>query len=68
MTEPETQRSVEELAQSLYEASDPHGPPWLHRGRVVREPWLQAARDRIAQSKDRTGRNGEAAADGKAEP
>lgn len=68
MAEPETRRSVEELAQTLYEASDPNGPPWAQRGRVVREPWLQVARDRIAQFKNRAARNGEAGPDGKVEP
>lgn len=53
MTGPETQRSVEKLAQTLYEASDPDGPPWVKRGRVVREPWLALARDRMAQSENR---------------
>ncbi len=53
MTALETRRSVEKLAQTLYEASDPNGPPWVKRGRVVREPWLQLARDRIAQSENR---------------
>lgn len=47
MAAPEARRSVEELAQALYEASDPNGPPWVRRGRVVREPWLALARDRI---------------------
>lgn len=53
MTRAETQRSVEKLAQTLYEASDPNGPPWVKRGRVVREPWLELARDRIARSENR---------------
>ena len=53
MTAPEARRSVEELAQALYEASDPSGPPWVRRGRVVREPWLALARDRISRSENR---------------
>jgi len=53
VTRAETQRSVEKLAQTLYEASDPNGPPWVKRGRVVREPWLELARDRIARSENR---------------
>jgi len=53
MTAPKARRSVEELAQALYEASDPSGPPWVRRGRVVREPWLALARDRISRSENR---------------
>jgi len=53
MTAPKARRSVEELAQALYEASDPSGPPWVRRGRVVREPWLALARDRILRSENR---------------
>ncbi len=52
MVGPEIRRSVEKLAQTLYEASDPDGPPWVNRGRVVREPWLDLARERIRQSED----------------
>ncbi len=61
-------RSVEELAQALYEASDPGATPWVRRGRVVREPWLQAARERIARSDDRPRPTDEAGPSGKAEP
>lgn len=50
METPEVRRSVEELAQALYEASDPDGVPWNKRGRAVRDPWLQVARRQIAQS------------------
>jgi hypothetical protein len=53
MAAPEARHSVEELAQALYEASDPNGPPWVRRGRVVREPWLTLARDRILRSENR---------------
>ena len=60
MTALETLRSVEKLAQTLYEASDPGGPPWVKRGRVVREPWLELARDRIAQSENRPETDGKA--------
>jgi hypothetical protein len=45
-------RSVEELAQALYEASDPSGLPWVKRGLAVRDPWLQVARQQIAQSEN----------------
>jgi hypothetical protein len=68
MVGPETRRSVEELAQLLYEASDPGGPPWVNRGRVVREPWLQAARERIAQSENRPRPDNQVGPIGKAKP
>jgi hypothetical protein len=58
MAAPEGRRSIEELAQTLYEASDPNGPPWVRRGRVVREPWLALARDRILRSENRPEPNG----------
>ena len=45
-------RSVEELAQALYEASDPSGLPWVKRGLAVRDPWLQVARQQIAHSEN----------------
>jgi hypothetical protein len=57
MAAPEARRSVEELAQALYEASDPNGPPWVRRGRVVREPWLALARDQILRSENRPAPN-----------
>jgi hypothetical protein len=68
MVEPQAGRSVEELAQALYEASDPAGPPWAKRGRVVREPWLQAARERIARSDDRPEPDGEVGSSARARP
>ena len=39
---------AEELAQALYEASDPGGIPWARRGRIVREAWLETARLKLA--------------------
>ncbi len=68
MTAPEARRSVEELAQALYEASDPSGPPWVRRGRVVREPWLALARDRILRSENRPEPNDQPGRGDKAEP
>jgi hypothetical protein len=53
MAAPEARRSVEELAQALYEGSDPSGIAWVKRGLAVRDPWLQAARRQIAQSEDK---------------
>jgi hypothetical protein len=44
----DSSRSAEELAQALYEASDPKGIPWAKRGRIVREAWLEAARLKLA--------------------
>jgi hypothetical protein len=55
MAASEMRRSVEELAQALYEASDPNGTSWAKRGMAVRDPWLQLARQQIAQSKNRSG-------------
>jgi hypothetical protein len=51
-------RSDEELAQMLYEASDPGGIPWVKRGLTVRDPWLQVARQQIAQSENVSERDG----------
>ena len=52
MAASDVRRSVEELAQALYEASDPSGLPWVKRGLAVRDPWLQVARQQIAQSEN----------------
>ena len=52
MAQSDASRPVEELAQSLYEASDPGGIPWAKRTRIVREPWLEAARLQIAATGD----------------
>jgi hypothetical protein len=48
MAQSDTGRSTEQLAQALYEASDPDGVPWARRGRIVREAWLDAARLKLA--------------------
>ena len=50
MTAEEMRRSVEDLAQALYEARDPSGMPWAKRGLAVRDPWLRLARQRIAEA------------------
>jgi len=52
MAAPGMRRSVEELAQMLYESSDPSGIPWVKRGLAVRDPWLQVARQQIGQSEN----------------
>jgi hypothetical protein len=54
----EIRHSVEELAQALYEGSDPSGIPWVKRGRVVREPWLQVARKQLARSENQSAAGG----------
>jgi len=57
MAAPYAKRPVEELAQALYEASDPSGIPWVKRGLAVRDPWLRVARQQIAQSETPSGSN-----------
>ena len=57
MAASDVRRSVEELAQALYEASDPSGLPWVERGLAMRDPWLQVARQQIAQSANPPERN-----------
>ena len=52
MAAPGVRSSVEDLAQILYEASDPSGIPWVKRGLAVRDPWLQVARKQMAQSEN----------------
>jgi hypothetical protein len=37
MAGPQARRSVEDLTQALYEASDPDGTPWVRCGRVNAE-------------------------------
>jgi hypothetical protein len=58
---PAMRRSVEELGQMLYEASDPSGIPWVKRGLAVRDAWLQVARQRMAQSENVSERGGRVA-------
>jgi hypothetical protein len=58
MAAPRLRRSVEKLAQTLYEASDPSGIPWVRRGLAVRDPWLQVARQQIGQSENMSERDG----------
>lgn len=50
MAGPGTRRSVEELAQTPYETSDPSGIPRVRRARIIREPWLLQARKQLAQA------------------
>jgi hypothetical protein len=44
-------RAVEALAQALYEAEDPAGIAWARRAQIVREPWIQRARQQIRTTK-----------------
>jgi hypothetical protein len=45
-------RSVEALAQALYEGSDPGGIPWVRRPPVVRDAWLLLAEQQIPRIND----------------
>jgi hypothetical protein len=52
----EERREVEALAQSLYDQSlyeteDPAGIAWVKRAQIVREPWLQRARQQLRTMK-----------------
>jgi hypothetical protein len=58
MAAPAGRSSIEDLAQMLYEASDPSGIPWIKRGLAVRDPWLRVARQQIAQSENASERDG----------
>jgi hypothetical protein len=57
MAASDVRRTVEELAQTLYEANDPSGLPWVKRGLAVRDPWLKVARQQIVQSENRPERD-----------
>jgi len=48
----ERRRATEDLAQSLYEASDPGGVPWARRPRVVRDAWLVRAERQLPKTAD----------------
>jgi len=41
------QFTLEMLAQSLYEAGNVNGVPWVRRDRTVREAWLELARSQL---------------------
>ncbi len=47
----EEQQAIEALAQSLYEAEDPAGIAWVKRAQIVREPWIQRARQQLSMTK-----------------
>jgi hypothetical protein len=51
MTSNEERREVEALAQVLYETEDPAGIAWVKRAQIVREPWLQRARQQLRTMK-----------------
>ena len=48
MAQADSGRLAQDLAQALYEASDPGGIPWVKRGRIEREAWLEVARLKLA--------------------
>lgn len=45
-----TSTEIEDLAQALYEASDPKGVAWVRRGRTIRDAWLDSARKKLAEA------------------
>jgi hypothetical protein len=47
----EERQAIEALAQSLYEAEDPAGIAWVKRAQIVREPWIQRARQQLRTMK-----------------
>jgi hypothetical protein len=47
MSPNEERREVEALAQALYEEQDPAGIAWAKRAQIVRDPWLQRARQQL---------------------
>ena len=51
MSPNEERRAIEALAQALYEAEDPAGIAWEKRPQIVREPWLQRARQQLRTKK-----------------
>ncbi len=52
MSSNEERRAVEALAQALYEAEDPAGIAWSKRARILRDPWLQRARQQLRNPKN----------------
>lgn len=50
----ERRRSVEALAQALYEQSDPDGLPWAKRPLVVRDAWLLRAEQQLSGRADQS--------------
>jgi len=47
----EERQALEALAQPLYEAEDPAGIAWVKRAQIVREPWIQRARQQLRTMK-----------------
>jgi hypothetical protein len=47
MSPNQERQAVEALAQALYEAEDPAGIAWVKRAQIVREPWIQRARQQL---------------------
>jgi hypothetical protein len=54
MAAEEMGRTIEDLAQALYEERDPSGLPWGKRGHVVRDPWFRLANQIAAAASQRT--------------
>ena len=50
MSPNQERQAVEALAQALYEAEDPAGIAWVKRAQIVREPWIQHARQQLRTS------------------
>ncbi len=52
MSTNEERRAVEALAQALYEeAGDPAGIAWSKRAQIVRDPWIERARQQLRKNK-----------------
>ena len=52
MSANEERRAIEALAQALYEAEDPAGIAWSKRTQIVRDPWLQRARQQLSKTRN----------------
>lgn len=50
MTANQDPQAVEALAQALYEKEDPAGAAWSKRAQIVRDPWIQRARQQLGMT------------------